>query len=139
MLKTTLRNILAVIVGVVIGASVNMGIIMVSGKIIPPPAGADLTTMEGLQSSLHLFKPIHFLMPFLAHALGTFVGAFVASLLGVSKQLRLSLIVGVVFLAGGIQMIFELPSPMWFNLADAILAYIPMAFLGYKLASVLKK
>jgi small basic protein len=107
MLKTTLRNILAVIVGVVIGASVNMGIIMVSGKIIPPPAGADLTTMEGLQSSLHLFKPIHFLMPFLAHALGTFVGAFVASLLGVSKQLRLSLIVGVVFLAGGIQMILN--------------------------------
>ena len=41
-----LRNILAVIAGILIGGAVNMGIILISGKIIAPPAGADVTTME---------------------------------------------------------------------------------------------
>ena len=59
-----IKNILAVILGFVIGSAVNMGIIMVSGSIIPPPIGADVTTMEGLKASIHLFEPKHFLFPF---------------------------------------------------------------------------
>jgi hypothetical protein len=42
-----IRNILAVICGIVIGSIVNMGIITISGSIIPPPNGADVTTLEG--------------------------------------------------------------------------------------------
>ena len=37
-----LRVLLAVVVGVAVGSAVNMGLIMVSGKIVPPPAGVDL-------------------------------------------------------------------------------------------------
>jgi hypothetical protein len=48
-----LRILLAVVVGFVLGSVVNMALIMVSGKVIPPPAGADVTTMEGLKASLH--------------------------------------------------------------------------------------
>ncbi len=70
------KNILAVISGAILGGFVNMGIIMVSGSIIPPPEGADITTMEGLKSAMHLMEPRHFIFPFLAHALGTLVGAF---------------------------------------------------------------
>ena len=67
-----IKNILAVIAGVVFGSVVNMGIILIGGSIIPPPDGADVTTMEGLKACLHLCEPKHFLMPFLAHALGVF-------------------------------------------------------------------
>jgi hypothetical protein len=35
-------------------------------------------------------------------------------------------------------MILALKAPMWFNATDAILAYIPMALLGYFLAAKLK-
>lgn len=59
-----IRNILAVVVGAVIGSVVNMGIILISGHIIPPPNGADVTTMEGLKVSIHLFQPKHFILPF---------------------------------------------------------------------------
>jgi hypothetical protein len=38
-----------------------MSIIMISGSIIPPPAGADITTTEGLTASMHLFEPRHFI------------------------------------------------------------------------------
>jgi hypothetical protein len=59
-----LRNILAVLAGVIIGSVVNMGLITISGKVIPPPAGVDVTNMESLKASMHLFEPRHFIFPF---------------------------------------------------------------------------
>ncbi|MDI1234384.1 MAG: hypothetical protein PSX81_08885 [bacterium] len=128
-----LRNILACLVGITIGSLVNMGIIQISGSIIPPPNGADLTTIEGLKSSMNLFEPKHFLMPFLAHALGTLVGAALAALIGATHKKKLVLGVGVYFLLGGTAAIFMLPSPIWFTVVDLIFAYIPMAYLGSKM------
>lgn len=59
-----LRNVLAVLAGIAVGSSFNMGIITISGSIIPPPYGADVATMEGLKATIHLFEPKNFLMPF---------------------------------------------------------------------------
>ncbi len=134
-MKPIVRNILALITGLVVGGFVNMGIIMISGFIIPPPAGVDVTTMEGLQESMHLFKPINFLMPFLAHALGTLVGALLTTLIATSSQKKWALGVGVFFLMGGIANVVALPSPLWFNIVDLAGAYIPMAYLGVILAT----
>lgn len=138
-MNSILRNSLAVLVGAVIGSFANMGIIMISSSVIPPPDGADVTTMEGLLASIHLFEPKHFIMPFLAHALGTFVGAFLAALIGIKNKLLLSMIVGVLFLIGGIMNIMMLPSPLWFTLVDLLGAYIPMAYFGYKLVLKISK
>lgn len=134
-MTTIVRNILAVLAGVVAGSLVNMGLIMLSGNIIPPPAGADVTTFEGLKSSIHLFEPKHFLFPFLAHALGTLVGAVVAAFFAKSHKIKLALIVGGVFLVGGVVNVLMLPSPIWFNILDLIGAYIPMAYVGGKVAA----
>ncbi|MBD1395663.1 hypothetical protein H9Q13_00665 [Pontibacter sp. JH31] len=130
-----LRNILAVLAGLIVGSVVNMGIIMVSESIIPPPNGADVTTMEGLTASMHLFEPKHFLMPFLAHALGTFAGAFLAALIAANHKMKFALGIGFFFLAGGITNVFLLPSPVWFAIVDLGLAYIPMAYIAGKLAT----
>ncbi len=127
------RNILAVIAGILVGGLVNMGIIMISGAIIPPPLGADLSTMEGLKEALPLMEFKHYIMPFLAHALGTLVGAFIAALIAVSHPLNMARIVGVTFLIGGIMMVVQVPAPLWFNIVDLILAYIPMACIGGRL------
>jgi hypothetical protein len=127
-MNSTARNVLAVLGGLVVGSAVNMGIIMLSGSIIPPPEGADVTTTEGLTASMHLFQPRHFIMPFLAHAFGTFMGALVAALLAASQPMRLALGVGVVFMVGGVSSIFMLPSPLWFSVLDVVGAYFPMAY-----------
>lgn len=125
-----IKNIVALILGIVIGSIVNMGIIMLSGSVIPPPEGADVTTTEGLQASMHLFEPKHFIFPFLAHALGTFVGAFLTAVLAGSHKMKFALAIGVFFLIGGISSVYLLPSPTWFNVLDLALAYIPMAYLA---------
>lgn len=132
-MNPTLKNILAVVAGLLIGSVVNMGLIMISGKIIPPPEGADVTTMEGLKASMHLMQPKHFLFPFLAHALGTFVGAALAATLAATRKMRLAIVIGIIFLVGGITNVFMLPSPMWFNVVDLVGAYIPMAWIAGKL------
>lgn len=134
-MKTILRNILAVVAGVFVGSAVNMGIIMISGSIIPPPEGADVTTTEGLKAAIHLFGPQHFLMPFLAHALGTFVGALLAGAIAGSQKMILAMAIGVIFLSGGIAMVIEVPSPIWFVLVDLILAYLPVAYFAGKLVT----
>jgi len=130
-----IRNILAVVAGIIIGGAVNMGIILISSSIIPPPEGADITTMEGLKASMHLMQPKHFIMPFLAHALGTLVGAYIAATIAVNHKLKFALAIGGWFLLGGIVNIFMLPSPIWFTVVDLAGAYIPMAYLGGKLAT----
>lgn len=129
-----LKNVLAVVAGVIIGSMVNMGIIMISGSIIPPPEGGDITTMEGLKSTMHLFEPKHFIFPFLAHALGTLVGAFVAAIIAAGKKMLMALLVGLFFLIGGTVNIAMLGGPMWFTALDIIVAYMPMGYLGYVLA-----
>ncbi len=138
-MKTILLNLLAVAVGVILGSMANMGIIMISEDIIPPPVGADLTTTEGLKASMHLFKPINFLMPFLAHAIGTLVGATLSGLIAASHRTRFSMAIGIFFLIGGILSVYMLPSPLWFSIADLSLAYLPMGLIGGRLALVLKK
>jgi hypothetical protein len=129
-----LHMLLAVVVGFVLGSVVNMALITVSGKVIPPPAGSDITTMEGLRASLPLFEARHFIFPFLAHALGTFVGALLACWLAPGKSPVPAYIVGGLFLLGGIANTFMLPAPAWFAAADLLLAYFPAVWFGQVLA-----
>ena len=135
-MNPTLKNILAVVAGLVAGGIINTLIIGISGKVIPPPEGADVTTVEGLKASIHLFEPKHFLMPFLAHALNAFVGAFVTVKIAANRHLLLAMIIGIVSLLGGIAAVVMIPAPLWFNITDLTLAYLPMAFLGGKLATM---
>jgi hypothetical protein len=124
------RNVLAVLVGVFVGGLVNMGLILAGPLVIAPPAGVDMTTAEGLQAGLALLEPRHFVFPWLAHALGTLIGAWLAARLAVSHHQRLALVVGVVFLAGGIMAATMIPAPTWFLALDLVGAYLPMAWLG---------
>jgi hypothetical protein len=128
-----IRNILAIVGGLAIGSIVNMTIIMISGSVIPPPDGADVTTMDGLKETMHLFQPKHFIMPFLAHSLGTFVGAMAAGIIAFSHKMKFAFAIGGIFLIGGVINVLILPSPIWYSIVDVVAAYIPMAFIGGKI------
>lgn len=129
-----LRNVLAVIAGLIVGSLVNGSLIMISGSVIPLPEGADTSTTEGLKAAIPLFEPKHFLFPFLAHALGTLVGAFIATKIAPNYGFKPAMVVGLFFLAGGIMMVFTVPTPTWFTLLDLVGAYLPMAYIGWLLA-----
>jgi uncharacterized membrane protein YedE/YeeE len=133
MLRTIL-NLFIFVVCVLTGGMLNGIIVQYSGAIIPPPTGFDLTTEEGLKAAMVVMEPRHFIMPFLAHAMGTLAGAFLVTLLIKERKLFRALLVGFLFFLAGTYMVFILPSPLWFDALDLGLAYIPMAWIGYKLA-----
>lgn len=130
-----LRIVLAVVAGLIVGSAVNMGLIVLGGKVIPVPPGADSTTLEGLKSSMHLLEARHFVFPFLAHALGTLAGALVAGLLSPGGSAVPAYVVGGLFLLGGIANVVMLPAPAWFGAVDLLLAYLPAAWLGQAIAA----
>ena len=132
-MKTILRNIAAVILGFVLGSVVNMALITVSPRIIPPPTGVDVSSVASMQASLHLYQAKHFIFPFLAHAGGTFVGALVAFLVAGSRRTAFAYTLGVLFLGGGITACFLIPAPAWFMALDLVVAYLPMAWLATQL------
>lgn len=128
-----LRNVLAVILGVIIGGIVNMFLITHSGDVIPLPEGINPEDPESLKAGMHLFEPQNYIMPFLAHALGTLVGALVAILVAASAKKVFAYVIGFTFLLGGIMMVIQLPSPLWYASVDLLFAYIPMAWIATKL------
>ena len=67
--KKMIRNISAVITGILIGMIINMGLIILGSSIIPIPESFD--PMNAINWDLN-----NFIFPFLAHALGTLVGGF---------------------------------------------------------------
>ncbi len=125
-----IRNILAVVVGFIAGSVVNMSLVMIGPRIIPAPAGVDVSNAESIAASAHLFEPKHFVFPFLAHALGAFAGALVAFLIAASRRTVFAFVIGVLFLAGGIAASFMIPAPAWFIALDLVAAYLPMAWLA---------
>ncbi len=130
-----LRNVIAVVAAVVLGSAVNMALVMIGPTIIAPPAGVDVTNMDSLRASIHLFEAKHFVFPFLAHAAGSFVAGLTVAFLAASKRMPLALGIGAFFLVGGIAASILIPAPTWFKAVDIILAYIPMAWLGYRVSN----
>ena len=129
-MMTLIRNILAVIIGLALGAAANMLLITYGPYLIPPPAGVDVTDPQSISASIHLYGPEHFVIPFLAHALGTLVGALTAYLIAVSYRSTFAYAIGVAFLVGGIAVTFMIPAPVWFIVLDLTIAYLPMAWLS---------
>ena len=106
-----------------------MGLIE-AGHTLIPIEGLDPNDMKALAKVMPSLSAKYFIFPFLAHALGTLIGAIVTGLIAASHKMKFSLAIGALFLLGGIAVSFILPAPIWFIACDIIIAYIPMAWLG---------
>lgn len=137
-MKNILRFFLALLVGLLVGGIVNMALVITGPHVFPPPPGVDVADPKSLAAGIHLFEPKHFLFPFLAHALGTLVGALVGHLIASTQRGVVAAVIGVMFLIGGISAVYMIPAPAWFGALDLIVAYLPMAWLGARIGSRLR-
>lgn len=124
-----LRFILSLVFGLLVGAVVNGSIVNLGMLLFPFPEGVNFETKEGLS----LFENLsikYYIFPFLAHALGTLSGCIVA-LLFVRKWAKWSIyIIGYCFFVGGVMAGQLINAPLWFDILDLSLAYMPMAWLA---------
>lgn len=128
-----IKNILAVIAGWAGGSAINMALVQI-GHAMFPINGVELTDMEALAEVMPTLDFKYFVFPFLAHALGTLSGATIAGSITTGPKMKFALGIGVLFLLGGIIVNYMLPGPTWFAVTDILIAYIPMAWLGGKIA-----
>lgn len=132
-MNKTVRNILAVVAGIVIGNLVNMSLVN-AGYALYPTEGLDPNDMESIKEAMKSFTAINFLFPFLAHALGTFAGAFIAAKIAATHKWRFAMAFGIIYFIGGVIVSFMLPAPAWFITVDLLFAYFPFAWMAGKLA-----
>jgi hypothetical protein len=129
-MNPNLRNVLVVLCGVVLCMILNGMLLSAMMKILAPPAGFrpdDVSTYDLLGAK-------HMLSPFIAHSLPSLIGGFVAASFAASRKMAMALVVGGVHLLGGIAAAVMIPAPAWFEVLDLTLAYLPMAWIGAKLA-----
>ncbi|MFD2891248.1 hypothetical protein ACFS5J_04385 [Flavobacterium chuncheonense] len=128
-MKPLLKNILAVTAGWIGGSIINMGLLQI-GHFLYPIHGVDLNDMDALAKIMPTLEVKHFIFPFLAHALGTLTGAILAGIIAVRQKMKFAIVIGMLFLIGGIMVNSMLPGPIWFTFLDIVVAYIPMAWIG---------
>ena len=109
-----LRNIGAVVLGMIVGMVVNMALISLNGYVVfPMPEGMDMYDPEQLSGYIETLPAAGMILPILAHLGQAFVGGWVAARLGASRPMVLAMIVGVLSLAGGIMNAMSIPLPAW--------------------------
>ncbi|MGV9013139.1 MAG: hypothetical protein ACOH13_11140 [Flavobacteriales bacterium] len=133
------RNILALLAGLLVGSLVNMGLIHLGNAFMPGITDMDMNDPASINARMALFGPEHFIMPFLAHALGTLAGAWVAARAVATHHMALALTIGALFLVGGILAVVMIPAaPVWFKVLDLVVAYLPMAWAGGRMGRKLR-
>ena len=102
-----LRNILAVIVGLVVCMAVNGFLIALSSSVIPLPEGINPNDAKSIADNIDRYEVKHFIFPFLAHGLGSLIGAYIAAQVAATHKMIFAVVIGVVHMIGGITMAFS--------------------------------
>jgi hypothetical protein len=108
-----LRNIAAVIAGLVVGMIVNLALIQLNTVFFPLPDGVDMTNTAQMKDVIQGMPAAAWILVIAAHLGQAFVGGWVAARLGASRRMMLAIIVGLLSLAGGIANALMLSAPLW--------------------------
>lgn len=109
-----LRNIGAVILGLVVGAAANMAIVMLNSMVLfPMPEGLDMSDPEQFAAYAAGLPALAWVMAILAHLAQAGLGGWVAARVGSSRPVLLALIVGGLTLLGGIMSFVSMQPPAW--------------------------
>ena len=127
-MSSIIKNVLVLIGGGLVGMTANMGLIITGNQLIP--FSDNINPMNAMNWEIK-----YFIFPFLAHAIGTLSGAFIAAKFSASYHMLFAICIGIFFLSGGISMVFILPAPIWFIVIDLVFAYLPMGWLGWKISN----
>ena len=124
-----IKVIIGLLLGLFIGMMVNGSLINIGMKVFPFPNGVNFSTPEGMKAFSTL--PLHYyIFPFLAHALGSLTGCLAALLVFKENAKKFVYLIGFLFFIGGVMAVNIINAPVWFDVLDLSLAYLPMAWLS---------
>jgi uncharacterized protein YacL len=139
-IKDILRAISTTIIGVILGMMGMMAMHYLSMVFYPLPEGVTMEDAEALNKYMAIAPLGAMLLVIISHAMGSFIGAVVATLLSQISKWKNStafkyqwLVIGLIFTYAGWMNLQELTHPDWFKID--LLFYLPAAYLGYKLVA----
>ena len=133
-MKATGRSVLAELVGAIVAVGLISGIEAISSAVYPMPPGLDLHDHAAMREYAHSLPIGAFLFVLAAWAIGPCVGAWVAARIAGRARLVHGLIVGALFLAGGIMTMLMIPHPVWMWVGG-IAALAGSSYLGARIAA----
>jgi hypothetical protein len=133
-----IRKIVAVVLGLIAGSVFNMALVRLSHAVYPLPEGIDPNDIEVFRDYVktHGLPTGSWMIVLAAHAGGSLVSGLVCGVIAKRSWYLAAAILGVLWMCGGIAMLWMLPAPYWFAVADIVL-YVPAALLGVKLGGAL--
>ena len=108
-----LRDIVAVVLGMLAGMAVNMTFVLLALILHPMPEGVDFSDTEAMPAYFATIPAMVFLLVLVAHLGQAFFGGLVAALLSPNRPRAMALVIGTLSLIGGVINLIDLPHPPW--------------------------
>jgi hypothetical protein len=130
-----MKNVIAVIVGLLAGMAVNMALIVLNTSVLyPAPEGMDMMNPDEMNAYVATLPAMAFVVVMAAHLGQAFVGGWVAAKLGSSRPIQLAMVIGIFSLVGGIMNMMTITEgPAW--MAIELPLYLVVAWLAGRMVA----
>ena len=118
--------------------SISLVHVLTEGWFNAPPPPQASSSPDVWQEYISTLEPIHMIAPLMAHWSGAFIGGLIMALLSMEAKMKHALIISGIVMVAGIMNAIQIPGqPLWFIALD-LAGYLPMGWLGWKLALKIK-
>ena len=128
-----MRRILAVLAGLAAALVCTMLLEGIQHAIFPIAEGVDYHDAAGMQRFVDSMPAFAFVGLLIVYAVAAFVGGYLATRIAQTGKPVEAVLVGALFMIGGLINLTEIRHPTWFVILNLI-SYVPMAYLGYRTA-----
>ena len=126
-----MRNVAAVVVGLLVGMAVNMAIIELNNRFLfPLPEGVDMTDLAQVREYAANMPVMAVLVVMAAHLSQALFGGAVAARLAGSNPITMAMWVGLFSMIGGIAAFLMIGGPTWM-LVEVPLYLVVAFFAGF--------
>ena len=109
-----IRNIIAVVVGVIVGMVFNMAVVILNTAVLfPVPEGFNWNDPDAVGAYFTNLPLPAFLVVLVAHLGQAFFGGLVAALISRNAAMTVAMIIGVLSMLAGIANMMMVPNPAW--------------------------
>ena len=109
-----IRNIIAVVVGVIVGMVFNMAVVILNTAVLfPVPEGFNWNDPDAVGAYFTDLPLTAFLVVLVAHLGQAFFGGLVAALISRNAAMTVAMIIGVLSMLAGIANMMMVPNPAW--------------------------
>jgi len=132
-----LRSLLAIVAGFLTANVANIAGSILNGALFPALASAVVQNDPAALARAIETTPgagAAFAIVLVAWVLGSFAGGYVAARIAARAPLAHALVVGALFMAGGVVNNLAFPPPVWFWAATFVV-FLPPAWLGGRIAA----